>query len=90
MAFRFLALSSRCGGVLEAVRISCAGFPCKQRFEDFAEHFKPLAPSLSVDDASARDITDAVLARAVLQGAQLGKTKVRGFGFEFEFYTLAF
>ena len=29
----------RCGGVLEAVRISCAGFPTKFPFEDFVDHF---------------------------------------------------
>jgi hypothetical protein len=36
----------RCGGVLEAVRISCAGFPSKRPFPDFVEHFWPLAPEL--------------------------------------------
>jgi len=36
----------RCGGVLEAVRISCAGFPNKRPFPDFVEHFWPLAPEL--------------------------------------------
>jgi myosin heavy subunit len=32
--------------VLEAVRISCAGFPNKRPFPDFVEHFWPLAPDL--------------------------------------------
>lgn len=36
----------RCGGVLEAVRISCAGFPNKRPFPDFVEHFWQLAPDL--------------------------------------------
>jgi len=36
----------RCGGVLEAVRISCAGFPNKRPFPDFVEHFWQLAPEL--------------------------------------------
>lgn len=36
----------RCGGVLEAVRISCAGFPNKRPFPDFVEHFWQLSPEL--------------------------------------------
>lgn len=32
-------LQLRCGGVLEAVRISCAGYPTKLPFLDFIEHF---------------------------------------------------
>jgi myosin-5 len=34
----------RCGGVLEAVRISCAGFPSKTPFAAFADRFWPLVP----------------------------------------------
>jgi myosin V len=33
-------------GVLEAVRISCAGFPAKRPFPDFIDHFWQLAPEL--------------------------------------------
>jgi hypothetical protein len=48
----------RCGGVLEAVRISCAGFPSKRPFPDFVEHFWPLAPELyhrpELEDRRAR------------------------------------
>jgi hypothetical protein len=33
-------------GVLEAVRISCAGFPSKRLFIDFVDHFWSLAPDL--------------------------------------------
>ena len=29
---------------MEAVRISCAGFPNKRTFYDFVDHFWPLAP----------------------------------------------
>jgi myosin-5 len=67
----------RCGGVLEAVRISCAGFPTKFPFEDFVDHFWNLVPELLVRD----DLDDAALAKAIcqkarLQGFQVGKTKV--------------
>jgi len=34
----------RCGGVLEAVRISCAGFPSKTPFPAFSDRFWPLVP----------------------------------------------
>lgn len=68
----------RCGGVLEAVRISCAGFPTKFPFEDFVDHFWNLVPELLSRD----DLDDAALARAAcqkakLQGFQIGKTKAR-------------
>ncbi|CAL8460835.1 g366 [Coccomyxa elongata] len=67
----------RCGGVLEAVRISCAGFPTKFPFEDFVDHFWNLVPELLSRD----DLDDAALARAAcqkakLQGFQIGKTKI--------------
>ena len=38
----------RCGGVLEAVRISCAGFPTKLPFEDFVDHFWNLVQPCSL------------------------------------------
>ena len=67
----------RCGGVLEAVRISCAGFPTKFPFEDFVDHFWNLVPELLTRD----DLDDAALAKAAcqkagLQGFQIGRTKV--------------
>jgi hypothetical protein len=44
--------------VLEAVRISCAGFPSKRPFPDFVDHFWSLAPELyhrqDLDDRCAR------------------------------------
>eukprot|EP00197_Chlamydomonas_leiostraca_P009765 CAMPEP_0202867474 /NCGR_PEP_ID=MMETSP1391-20130828/9454_1 /ASSEMBLY_ACC=CAM_ASM_000867 /TAXON_ID=1034604 /ORGANISM="Chlamydomonas leiostraca, Strain SAG 11-49" /LENGTH=1634 /DNA_ID=CAMNT_0049547521 /DNA_START=190 /DNA_END=5094 /DNA_ORIENTATION=- len=67
----------RCGGVLEAVRISCAGFPAKRPYPDFVDHFWMLAPSLmrdaSMDD---RDISRHILERSGVTGYQLGTTKV--------------
>uniref|UniRef100_A0A7S3VIZ6 Myosin motor domain-containing protein n=1 Tax=Dunaliella tertiolecta TaxID=3047 RepID=A0A7S3VIZ6_DUNTE len=35
----------RCGGVMEAVRISCAGFAYKRGFDAFVDFFWPLCPS---------------------------------------------
>ena len=67
----------RCGGVLEAVRISCAGFPTKLPFEDFVDHFWPLVPELlSNPDADDAMLSRAIAAKAHLKGFQAGKSKV--------------
>ena len=71
----FVLLQLRCGGVLEAVRISCAGYPTKPTYEEFVDHFWPLAVnSLQEDDrAVAQDIVKSVLGD---EGSQFGKTRV--------------
>ncbi len=68
----------RCGGVLEAVRISCAGFPTKTLYEDFVDHFWNLVPELLTTDHDLDDkaLSKAVLKKANLQGYQCGETKV--------------
>ena len=68
----------RCGGVLEAVRISCAGFPTKTLYEDFVDHFWNLVPELLTADHDLDDkaLSEAVLKKANLQGYQCGETKV--------------
>lgn len=66
----------RCGGVLEAVRISCAGYPSRREYEEFVDHFWNLAPELLTlpDD---RQIVSKLLQKVDLPpGYQLGKTKV--------------
>ncbi len=69
-------LQLRCGGVLEAVRISCAGYPTKIPYEDFVDHFWNLATDmLQLDDVG---LTKGVLQRVLgAEGYQLGKSKVR-------------
>ncbi|XP_074590120.1 myosin-6-like isoform X2 [Curcuma longa] len=66
----------RCGGVMEAIRISCAGYPTRRAFSTFVDRFGILAPE--VLDGSYDDITAAkrLLERADLKGYQIGKTKV--------------
>ena len=51
----------RCGGVLEAVRISCAGYPTKTPYPDFVDHFWNLAPHLLSTDMDDEGIAAAVL-----------------------------
>ena len=68
----------RCGGVLEAVRISCAGYPSRKPIDEFLDRFGLLAKDKvrlfkpGEEFAVARQI----LTDANLQMWQLGKTKV--------------
>nr|GEW23383.1 myosin-6-like [Tanacetum cinerariifolium] len=66
----------RCGGVLEAIRISCAGYPTRKAFDDFVDRFGILAPEIlkgSKDDVAA---CKRLLEKTGLEGYQIGKTKV--------------
>ncbi|KAJ6792577.1 myosin-6-like [Iris pallida] len=66
----------RCGGVMEAIRISCAGYPTRRTFDEFIDRFGILAPDLldgSCDEVSA---TKKLLDNEKLSGYQIGKTKV--------------
>ncbi|KAG1657561.1 hypothetical protein FOA52_006761 [Chlamydomonas sp. UWO 241] len=68
----------RCGGVLEAVRISCAGFPSKLPYFDFVDHFWMLAPSWRTTQSGLddRDVAMRILSKAAIDGYQLGETKI--------------
>uniref|UniRef100_A0A0D9W1N6 Myosin motor domain-containing protein n=1 Tax=Leersia perrieri TaxID=77586 RepID=A0A0D9W1N6_9ORYZ len=66
----------RCGGVLEAIRISCLGYPTRRTFFEFINRFGILQPKVlgrSHDEVSA---TKMLLGKANLTGYQIGKTKV--------------
>ncbi|TMW94733.1 hypothetical protein EJD97_009863 [Solanum chilense] len=66
----------RCGGVLEAIRISCAGFPTRKAFDEFLSRFKVLAPEVlngRIDEVAA---CERLLEKSGLKGYQVGKTKV--------------
>lgn len=64
----------RCGGVLEAVRISCAGYPTKSLYPDFVDHFWNLGPEL----VAADELDDPALAQALLakSGLKVGASNV--------------
>ncbi|XP_051141861.1 myosin-6-like isoform X2 [Andrographis paniculata] len=66
----------RCGGVMEAIRISCAGYPTKKPFIEFVDRFGILAPD--VLDGSMDDVAgcEKILRKVGLEGYQIGKTKV--------------
>jgi myosin-5 len=72
----------RACGVLETVRISCAGYPTRWTYEEFALRYYMLTPS-SAWTAEIRDMASKILAKALgtsngggLDKYQLGLTKI--------------
>ncbi|XP_043691313.1 myosin-12 isoform X2 [Telopea speciosissima] len=65
----------RCGGVLEAIRISCAGYPTKRTFDEFLDRFGMLASDV-LDGSDDKKGCAALCDRMGLKGYQIGKTKV--------------
>ena len=68
----------RCGGVLEAVRISCAGYPSRKPIDEFLDRFGLLTAD---KDALFKPGEEGKVIKQILDGAgletwQLGKTKV--------------
>ncbi|GKB18050.1 IQ motif, EF-hand binding site containing protein [Tanacetum coccineum] len=61
----------RCGGVLEAIRISCAGYPTRKSFSDFVNRFSILAPEVRRGNLNAKDACKRILDKAGLQGSQI-------------------
>ncbi|CDY66597.1 BnaCnng51610D, partial [Brassica napus] len=66
----------RCGGVLEAIRISCAGYPTKRTFYDFLNRFGVLAPDVLEGNYDDKVACRMLLDKIGLKGYELGKTKV--------------
>ena len=66
----------RCGGVLEAVRISCAGYPSRLSVEEFAGRFWHVVPSVRHGGAPTRELVEAVLRHCGVEDYQMGRTKV--------------
>ncbi|KAL8772570.1 MAG: hypothetical protein Q9209_002231 [Squamulea sp. 1 TL-2023] len=72
----------RACGVLETVRISCAGYPTRWTYEEFAMRYYMLIPSNSWT-SEIREMANAILTKALGQGDnrgldkyQLGLTKI--------------
>ncbi|KAH6828513.1 myosin family protein with Dil [Perilla frutescens var. hirtella] len=66
----------RCGGVLEAIRISCAGYPTRRTFDEFLLRFGVLAPEVLEGNSDDKVACQMILDKMELKGYQLGKTKV--------------
>ncbi|CAH2037137.1 unnamed protein product [Thlaspi arvense] len=66
----------RCGGVLEAIRISCAGYPTRLAFYDFLERFGLLAPEVLDGNYDDEVACEMILDKKGLKDYQVGKTKI--------------
>ncbi|KAI3460943.1 hypothetical protein Pfo_017606 [Paulownia fortunei] len=65
-----------CGGVLEAIRISCSGYPTHKTFHEFLHRFGLLAPEVLEGNNYEKVACAKILEKMGLDGAQIGKTKV--------------
>ncbi|XP_031116312.1 myosin-17-like [Ipomoea triloba] len=66
----------RCGGVLEAIRISCAGYPTRRTFYEFILRFGVLAPEVLAGNQDDKVASQMILDKMGLKGYQIGKNKV--------------
>ncbi|KAK6164324.1 hypothetical protein DH2020_001188 [Rehmannia glutinosa] len=66
----------RCGGVMEAIRISCAGYPTKRPFIEFVDRFGILSPEVLHGSTDEVAVCKRLLEKVGLEGYQIGKTKV--------------
>ncbi|WJX12981.1 hypothetical protein P8452_03426 [Trifolium repens] len=66
----------RCGGVLEAIRISCAGYPTRRPFFEFANRFGLLALEAMEANCNEKNACQKILEKMGLKGYQIGTTKV--------------
>ncbi|XP_020581074.1 myosin-17-like [Phalaenopsis equestris] len=66
----------RCGGVLEAIRISCAGYPTRKTFYEFLHRFSVLYPEVLDGNSDDKVACQKILDKLGLKGYQIGKSKV--------------
>jgi myosin-5 len=66
----------RCGGVMEAIRISCAGYPTRKHFDEFLNRFGIIAPQVLDKNSNEPAACKKLLDKAGLEGYQIGKSKV--------------
>ncbi|KAK8467989.1 hypothetical protein PHAVU_007G195700 [Phaseolus vulgaris] len=66
----------RSGGVLEAVRIKCAGFPTHWTFHDFLTRLGILAPEVLRGNFDEKDSCKRIMEKIGLTGYQIGETKI--------------
>ncbi|KAI4338119.1 hypothetical protein L6164_016468 [Bauhinia variegata] len=66
----------QCGGVMEAIRISCAGYPTRKTFSEFVRRFGVLSPEILKGCPDEVTGCKRLLEKVNLEGYQIGKTKV--------------
>ncbi|EEE50904.1 hypothetical protein OsJ_31412 [Oryza sativa Japonica Group] len=66
----------RSGGVLEAIRISLAGYPTRRTYTEFIDRFGLLVPEHMDERFDEKSLTEKILRQLHLENFQLGRTKV--------------
>ncbi|CAL5194429.1 unnamed protein product [Lathyrus oleraceus] len=66
----------RCGGVMEEIRISCAGYPTRKNFDEFVQWFSIMEPKVLKSCPDEMTACKRLLDKANLKDYQIGKTKV--------------
>ncbi|XP_038717473.1 myosin-11 isoform X2 [Tripterygium wilfordii] len=66
----------RSGGVLEAIRVKCAGYPTHRTFAEFLTRFAILAPEILKGNYEEKVACKWILEKMGLTGYQMGETKV--------------
>ncbi|KAJ6309028.1 hypothetical protein OIU76_018594 [Salix suchowensis] len=67
----------RCGGVLEAIRISCAGYPTRRTFYEFLNRFGLLAPEVLEGNSDDKVACQMILDKKGLIGIPDRQVKAR-------------
>ncbi|KAG5547110.1 hypothetical protein RHGRI_012963 [Rhododendron griersonianum] len=73
---KFSSIGSGFKGVLEAIRISCAGYPTRRSFYEFLVRFGVLAPEVLDGNYDDKVACVMILDKMGLKGYEIGKTKV--------------
>ncbi|XP_065861006.1 myosin-11-like isoform X2 [Euphorbia lathyris] len=67
----------RSGGVLEAIKIKCAGFPAYRPFTEFIQRYGILAPEIWKENSYEEKVAcNYILEKMQLTGYKLGKSKI--------------
>ncbi|KAG2549285.1 hypothetical protein PVAP13_9KG264400 [Panicum virgatum] len=75
-SYKFSSVASRFKGVLEAIRISLAGYPTRRTYSEFINRFGLLVPEHMDERFDERSLTQRILKQLNLENFQLGRTKV--------------
>ncbi|XP_028556218.1 protein OPAQUE1 [Dendrobium catenatum] len=66
----------RCGGVLEAIRISLAGYPSRRTYSEFLDRFGLLVLEHMDGSYNEKMLAEKIMQKLNLQNFQLGRSKV--------------
>ncbi|TYH59650.1 hypothetical protein ES332_D08G236800v1 [Gossypium tomentosum] len=66
----------RSGGVLEAIRVKCEGYPTNRIFSEFLERFSILVPEVLKENVEENVACKSIMEKVGLSNYQIGKTKI--------------